>query len=293
MNLLSFGEIIWDIYGDSYTIGGAPLNLAAHSSLHGARSWLASAVGNDVLGMRALEHIKALGIKTDYISVSNDFQTGKCDITLGESGIPSYNILENVAYDRILLPSALNHDFDVIAFGTLALRTKQNRETLMHVLSNNSFGEVYADLNIRPPFYSRESVELCLSNATIVKISDEELPLVTLLLFGKSATVAEALDLIAKKYPKIKLILITQGEMGSLCYECQRKEIYSCKAEAVTAVSTVGAGDSYGATFLTWYMKTKNISLSMTLATKVSAFVVAHQEAIPENTKEFIKNIVP
>ena len=53
--------------------------------------------------------------------------------------LPSYNILENVAYDRILLPSALNHDFDVIAFGTLALRTKQNRETLMHEVWGEEF----------------------------------------------------------------------------------------------------------------------------------------------------------
>ena len=63
MNLLSFGEIIWDSYGDSYTIGGAPLNLAAHYAIQGGDAWLASAVGNDVLGTRATEHIKALGLK--------------------------------------------------------------------------------------------------------------------------------------------------------------------------------------------------------------------------------------
>ena len=281
------------LYDDAYTIGGAPLNLAAHSALLGARSWLASAVGNDALGIRALEQVKELGIHNEYISVLDDFPTGKCAITLGENGIPRYNILENVAYDQISLPSALNQDFDVIAFGTLALRTKQNRETLMRVLSNNSFGEVYADLNIRPPFLSKESIELCFSNATIVKISDEELPHITMLLFKKAVAYADAFHLIARSYPKVKLILITQGEMGSACYDCQRKEIYTCKAESVTAISTVGAGDSYGAAFLNWYLKTGDIMQSMTLASKISAFVVAHQEAIPESTKEFIKSILP
>lgn len=293
MNLLSFGEIIWDSYGDSYTIGGAPLNLAAHYAIQGGDAWLASAVGNDVLGTRATEHIKALGLKTDYVSVLDGLQTGECVVTLDEKSVPKYNILENVAYDQISLPVTLNQTFDVIAFGTLALRSKQNVEALECILRNNTFGEIYTDLNIRPPFYSKESIEFCLANATIVKISDEELPLVTLQLLGKNVACADAYDLIAQNYPKIKLILITQGKMGSTCYDCQNKKIYTCKAEPVTAVSTVGAGDSYGATFLTQYLKANDIMLSMALASKVSAFVVSHQEAIPNDTKEFIKSVVP
>ena len=293
MNLLSFGEIIWDAYGDSYTIGGAPLNLAAHFALQGGNAWLASAVGSDALGTRALEHIKALGIKPEYVSVWNDLPTGKCAVTLGENGIPSYNILENVAYDQIALPDHLNQKFDVIAFGTLALRSKQNRESLERVLRNNRFEEIYTDLNIRPPFYSKESIEFCLANATIVKISDEELTIVTQQLFGKDVSHDDACDLIRNNYPKINLILITRGEKGATCYDCQNKRLYNCEAEPATVLSTVGAGDSYGATFLTWYFKTKDIMLSMTLASKVSAFVVSHQEAIPKDTKEFIKTVVP
>ena len=30
MKLLSFGEIIWDVYPDEKYLGGAPLNFAAH-----------------------------------------------------------------------------------------------------------------------------------------------------------------------------------------------------------------------------------------------------------------------
>ena len=122
MKLLSFGEIIWDAYGDEYTIGGAPLNLAAHFTLQGGRAWLVSAVGRDALGEAALGRIRALDINTEYVSVSDSVPTGRCDVTLGENGIPSYNILENVAYDNIVLPDHLNRNFDVLAFGTLAMR---------------------------------------------------------------------------------------------------------------------------------------------------------------------------
>ena len=30
MNVLSFGEVLWDVYPDNKYIGGAPLNFAAH-----------------------------------------------------------------------------------------------------------------------------------------------------------------------------------------------------------------------------------------------------------------------
>ena len=130
MNLLSFGEIIWDVYQEQCNIGGAPLNLAAHVALQGGNAWMASAVGNDMLGKRALEHIQDLDLKTEYVSVLNGHTTGQCIISLKENGIPSYKILEDVAYDCISLPDVLNQRFDVIAFGTLALRSKQNRKNL-------------------------------------------------------------------------------------------------------------------------------------------------------------------
>jgi sugar/nucleoside kinase (ribokinase family) len=119
------------------------------------------------------------------------------------------------------------------------------------------------------------------------------MPLVTMQLFGKRTNSLDAAKLIAKLYPKISLILVTQGEKGSFCYDCQAHRVYECKAEPASVVSTVGAGDSFGATFLAWYLKTQDIMLSMNLASKVSAFVVSYQEAIPADTKEFIKNVVP
>ena len=35
--------------------------------------------------------------------------------------------------------------------------------------------DIFVDMNIRPPFYSDESILFALSNATLLKISDEEL----------------------------------------------------------------------------------------------------------------------
>ena len=292
MVLLSFGEIIWDIYSQNeQTLGGAPLNFAAYAAMFGSNVWLASSVGADELGKKALEQIKELSLNIEYISISEEKATGQCRIFLDKNGVPSYTILEDVAYDRILLSEKLPTSFDTIAFGTLALREEHNRRKLKNVLANNNFSEIYTDLNIRSPFYSEESIVFCLSNATIVKISEEELPLVTQTLFLKTLDLYDAVKLITQNYSQIKLLLITCGEKGAFCYECQNGKMYYCPSESVPVVSTVGAGDSFGATFLTQYVKTKDIPYSLKLSAKTSAFVVNHKEAIPPTVKNFIKNL--
>lgn len=292
MVLLSFGEIIWDVYSrNEQTLGGAPLNFAAYAAMFGSTVWLASSVGADELGEKAIEQIKGLGLNTEYISTSEEKATGQCRIFLDKNGVPSYNILEDVAYDRILLPEKLPTNFDTIAFGTLALREEHNRKKLKNILADNKFSEIYTDLNIRSPFYSKESINFCLSNATIVKISDEELPLVTKTLFLKTLDLYDAVEFITKKYSQIKLLLITCGEKGAFCYERQNGKMHYCPSESVPVTSTVGAGDSFGATFLTQYYKTRDIPCSLKLSAKISAFVVNHKDAIPPTVKNFIKTL--
>lgn len=293
MKLLSFGEIIWDVYSRSkQTLGGAPLNFAAYASMLGETVWLASAVGADELGAKSIERIKGIGINTEYIFVSDGAATGRCEVTLDQNGMPSYSILQNVAYDRICLPDRLPTDFDTIAFGTLALREEYNRKKLKSVLQGNRFSTVYADLNIRAPFYSRESIDFCLSHATVVKISDEELPLVTQELFHSALDLQNAVASIVERYPQMKLLVITCGAKGAVCYDCSNGKMYRCPAVTVPVVSTVGAGDSFGATFLTLYGRTGNIPYALSSAARVSAFVVSHREAIPPSGKAFIKQLL-
>ena len=67
MKILSFGEIIWDVYENEKFIGGAPLNLAAHCSKQGADAFMLSSVGNDDLGKCALNEVKNFNVKTDFV----------------------------------------------------------------------------------------------------------------------------------------------------------------------------------------------------------------------------------
>ena len=277
MKILSFGEIIWDVYETEKFIGGAPLNLAAHCSKQGGDSFMLSAVGNDNLGKRALEEVKGFNVKTDFISVNQEKETGKCIVTLNENGVPSYNVLTDVAYDYIKTPDNIkNLEFDVFCFGTLALRSKKNLETVKSILKNGNIKKIYCDINIRPPFFSDGTIIFALENANILKISDEELHFVS-----ESCGLKELKD-IAEKHKNLEFILLTQGEKGATVYDCKNKIAYTENAPKVEVKSTVGAGDSFGATFICEYFKTNDIKKSLKKATEISAFVVSKKEAIPE-----------
>ena len=277
MKILSFGEIIWDVYGNEKFIGGAPLNLAAHCSKQGAESFMLSAVGNDDLGKCALEEVKDFNVKTDFISVNYEKETGKCIVTLNEKGVPSYNVLTDVAYDYIRTPESIGElQFDVFCFGTLALRSTENLETVKSILESEKIKKVYCDINIRPPFFSDKTILFALENANILKISDEELHYVA------DVCGSEELTDIALKYNNLEFILLTQGENGATVYDCKNKKAYTENAPKVEVASSVGAGDSFGATFICEYFKTNDIEKSLKKATEISAFVVSKKEAIPE-----------
>ena len=277
MKILSFGEIIWDVYETEKFIGGAPLNLAAHCSKQGVESFMLSSVGNDDLGKCALEEVKGFNVKTDFVSVNQEKETGKCIVTLNENGVPSYNVLTDVAYDYIKTPDNIkNFEFDVFCFGTLALRSRENLETVKSILKNGNIKKIYCDINIRPPFFSDETILFALSNANILKISDEELHFVT------EACALKELEDIADKYRNLEFILLTQGEKGATVFDCKNKKEYSQKAPKTKVASTVGAGDSFGATFICEYFRTEDTLKSLKRAIEISAFVVSKKEAIPE-----------
>lgn len=277
MKILSFGEIIWDVYENESFIGGAPLNLAAHCSKQGAVSFMLSSVGNDDLGKDALEIVKNFNVNTDFVSINQEKETGKCIVTLNENGVPSYNVLTDVSYDYIKSPDNINElQFDFFCFGTLALRSKENLETVKSILKNGNIKKVYCDINIRPPFFSNDVILFALKNSNILKISDEELHFVT------DVCALKELEDIAEKYSNLEFILLTQGENGATVYDCKNKKTYTENAPKVEVKSTVGAGDSFGATFICEYFKTNDTQKSLKKATEISAFVVSKKEAIPE-----------
>ena len=278
MKILAFGEVLWDVYPDSRHIGGAVMNFSAHAARLGADVYFASSVGDDEDGHAAMKLMAQWGINTEHVTISHTFETGKCLVTLDADNIPAYDLLQNVAYDHIPLPAG---DFDVLCFGTLSQRDDPNLTTLRKLLKHD-YREIFADINIRPPFFTEESISLCLENATILKISDEELHYVS-----TTRDVKLAAEAIMQKYKNLKLVIITLGEKGAAVYDGVRYYRQDCIKTVVK--STVGAGDSFSAAFLVKYLNGADITECLETAIRLSSFVVSRQAAVPEyDCKEYL-----
>lgn len=283
MKVLSFGEIIWDVYPDKKCIGGAPLNFSAHVAKNGAESYLLSCVGQDDLGKQAKEYLAKFGVKNDFV-FECDKQTGVCSVTLDEKGVPTYTIIQNVAYDNIPFEQKVcdNH-FDLLCFGSLALRGDNNKKTLQQLLKKGNFKKIYCDVNLRAPFFDKEGVDFCFKNCHIAKVSDNEFEFVSQqVLNERYVNIQQFAKSLSQAYKNLEVVLLTCGDKGAYVYIPQQDQIYFEPAKKVQVVSTVGAGDCFGAVFVTEYIKGNDVQSCLKKATEKSAYVVSKQDAIPD-----------
>lgn len=282
MKALSFGEILWDVYPDKKCLGGAPLNFAAHFAKQGGESYMLSALGNDELGISALRKLSYWKVNSEYVSVLNDSPTGCCMVTLDEQSVPEYDLLQNVAYDHIPFKT-ISDDFDLLYFGTLALRSDNNLAVLKRLIMEKHFPEVMVDINIRTPFSSKASVQFAVENATVLKVSEEELPIVAEFLGISHLTNYMDFSMeLAKQYNNLKCIVITRGADGAYALDCKTGKKYSCPAVKSRVLSTVGAGDSFAATFIYWFLQKRDIPYCLNSAAKVAGYVVSKYDAVPD-----------
>ncbi len=273
MKILSFGEILWDIFGDKREIGGAPFNFAAHCANLGAKSFLISAVGNDQNGSDALEIAKSKGINCDFIA-STDFKTGCCNVSLRD-GIPFYDLERDVAYDHIPCPD-IKTDCDVLYMGTLAMRSPCSLNSFNSLAERVNAREVLFDVNFRGDFYSKELVFSLLGITTVLKISDEEIG------FFGSGSHEEICKNLAAQFPKLKYICLTLGKNGAMALDCKKGELLISDRPKSKPISTVGAGDSFAAAFIVNLVGGATPLSSLNRAVSLSDYVVTQLGAVPD-----------
>ena len=285
--VIAFGEIIWDVYPDKKTIGGAALNFSAHAAHCGMQSALLSAVGDDELGHEAISALRNFGVDTRHVQTVPE-ATGQCLVTLDENFTPSYAVLNHVAYDNIRLTQAhfacINaQHYDALYFGTLSQLEPVSRAALRALVEACGFETIVCDVNIRTGCYDKESVEFCLSHASILKVSAEEEPVLRGLgLYEHQSndpgSIAKA---ICRKFSQLEVLIITLGKLGSYAYTTRSGKEYFQPSIGDNMVSTVGAGDSFLAAWVTEYLNGKPIDACMKKAAEISGFVVSKTEAVP------------
>ena len=174
MNVVSFGEILWDIEGPHQTPGGAPANVAFHARQLGANAGMISAVGDDALGRELLALLDQWNVDRTAVSVLPHRPTGTVLVTLDASRSATYEIVQPVAWDEIPPPSQ-PIVADAFVFGTLAQRSPVSRATLAGILDRLPAKtlRVY-DVNLRPTAMDAALVKASAKRCDLLKLNDAE-----------------------------------------------------------------------------------------------------------------------
>lgn len=277
--VVGIGELLWDILPGGKQAGGAPINFVYHASCLGAEGYAVSAVGNDPEGEEIIQELESNGIKYSLSKVN--FPTGYVPVML-KDGIPSYTIVENVAWDHIPLSNEairLIKKADAVCYGTLGQRTETSRKTI-HTLIDLAPETAlkFFDINIRQSYYSKELIEDSLKKASILKVNDEELVLLRELFHLPTENDAACHTLLTS-FRLSHLILTAGGEYSSIYTP---EAVSTLATPKVEVADTVGAGDAFSGAFIYSILTGKDVREAHRLAVEIAAFVCTRHGAWPE-----------
>jgi fructokinase len=141
------------------------------------------------------------------------------------------------------------------------------------------------DINLRNHFYSKEIIENSLQNANILKINDEEVSIIATL-FDWRGSEEEICKKIMTDY-SLKIVVETKGSTGS--YVLTPNETSYLATPKVHVADTVGAGDSFNASFVVALLHGESIRNAHKLAIEVSAYVCTQHGAMPQLPDDFVE----
>ena len=229
--------------------GGAPANFLAALAKFGAKTALIGKVGNDAFGKLLTATLRKAGISTVGLVGTEDVFTTLAFVTLDETGNREFSFARKPGADTCLsfeeIDLSLIDEAKVFHFGTLSLTDEPARTaTRKCVAYAKEKGKLITyDPNLRKPLWAdpeeaREQLLWGLSQADVVKISDEEVEF----LFGLSAR--EGAAHILENYGA-KLVFVTCGADGCF-FKNAKAEGHVPSLSDIKVTDTTGAGDIFG-----------------------------------------------
>ena len=275
------GEVLWDAFPDGEKFGGAPANFTCHCNSLGAEAYVVSCIGKDQRGAKAREFLDNHGVNTSCLSESEAHETGVVIVTLDDAGKPEYEIKEGVAWDNIPLSDrmkALAPQLNAVCFGSLCQRDDVSRDTIRQFLAATCPDCLRVfDINIRQNFYNDEIIRSSLEAANVLKLNDEELPIVAEMI-GADGSDEETVGAVIDQFG-LRLVALTCGPEGALMVTPDES---SFAAPPVTdVINTVGAGDSFTAAMIMGFLNNKPLDQINMEANRLAAFVCTQHGAVP------------
>nr|WP_294895994.1 carbohydrate kinase [uncultured Pedobacter sp.] len=285
INVVAIGEILFDVFEDGKRPGGSSLNVALHLYKQGIQIKFISAVGKDENGETLLTYLKEQNFDTGYIQVS-DYDTSTVNVKLDEQKQATYTINQPVAWDDIKLSEDLKtvvSAADAFVYCSLTCRNLKSRTTIFELLENAKL-KIF-DINLRAPHFELETLKYLLSKADILKINEDELSYLAKEL-SLMAGDEQGMQALSKLFD-IEVVCLTLGNKGAKVLH--QAKIYENAGYPVKVKDTVGAGDSFLATFVSGYLQKLDMDLLLDNACKVGAFVASQDGANPKYPDNLLK----
>ena len=287
--IVGIGEVLWDHFEDKddYVLGGAPFNFAYHVNQFGLNSLVISAIGNDKLGQKLEVDVRKKNVP--YMLERLNLPTGVVNIKEVD-GKPRYDILTERAWDYIPNTEQLKEiaaNTKAVCFGSLAQRSETSRNSIFAFLDAMPSDALRIfDINLRQKWYTEELIKTSLQKANVLKINDDELLIIQRMFGYIDITQENTCRLIMRDY-QLDMLILTCGDKGS--YIFTKDEMSYLSTNDIEVVDTVGAGDSFTASFIASMLKGKTIHEAHRIAVNVSSFVCTQAGAtpiIPNNLKK-------
>lgn len=293
VNIISIGEVLWDVVAGAEHLGGAPFNFAAHLSALGHNVLFISAVGRDQRGERVLERMSEMGLSTRYVRRLEQHPTGVVTVTVDAHGQPHFVIHRPAAYHFPALSESelgelLFHPPDWIYFGTLLQVSPEARRLTTRVLDSSPGARKFYDVNLRAGCYDEPLIRQLMSQATIVKLNEHEVDELGRLMDRPQNSLEEFCRSCARRFGW-EAVCVTCGADG--CVLLVGDEYVTAKGYPVNVIDTVGAGDAFAAAFVHGFGAGWRAQEIADFANRVGAIVASRPGAIPKWSLEEVRGL--
>ena len=284
--ILGIGELLWDVLPQGPRLGGAPANFAVMAARLGNHAAILSRIGRDDLGRKAVDQLDPLPADTSFLQIDPAHETGKVTVEF-EAGVHSFTIHEPSAWDFMELSDEwvrLAERAHAICFGSLAQRAHESRQTIQTLAAQTSAACVRVfDVNLRAPFYSGEVIQESLELATVMKMNDDEVPLVLGILGlpvdeGKDH-LRRGAERLLEEFPTLQLVAVTRGGNGSVLVT--RDEWHEHPGIPVKVADTIGAGDAFTAAMVTYLLRGADLATLNEAGNRWGGWVASQSGAMP------------
>ena len=290
VDLVCFGELLWDNLPSGKVAGGAPFNIVNRATALGLKAEVITSVGTDPLGTELTELVASKGNSTKYIQQHPLLQTSVVNIEVGDNGEPHYDIVYPVAWDDVRIDESvlsLVKSASAFVYSSLGLRDERSREALFQLL--NTAQLKICDINLRDGHFTKETILRMIEKADILRANESELTMISAWLGLDQLSRKEQMQSLTERY-NYNMVITTLGGEGAVCFKDDHW--YMQPVFKVEVKDTVGAGDAFLASFIYKYLLEEPINQCMKFACAVGSLTASKDGGTPSITPSEIEAMI-